>query len=126
MSKNVAVPLLAMVALVTVAGCASHRSTSPSAAVAAPADVSGTWTGSTISGAGGSPVTMTLTQTGNAVTGNLEVAGHGDISGPIEGTVEGNTIKLRGGTGTAPLLNVQGDRITGTVRGATLDLRRAR
>jgi hypothetical protein len=124
MLKKVAAPLLGLVALAAVAGCAGRSSTAPSAAVPAAANVGGTWTGTM--GVGGAPVTMLLEQTGPNVTGDLRVGGRADISGPIEGTVEGNTIKLRGGTGTAPLLNVQGDRITGTVRGATLDLRRAR
>jgi len=120
--KNVS--LLGVVALVALAGCADRTSTAPSAAVPAPANVSGTWTGALVTGA---PVTMTLKQTGANVAGDLQVGGRSDISGPIVGAVEGNTIRLeaRSGFGTAPLLNVRGDQITGTVGGTMLDVRRA-
>jgi hypothetical protein len=130
MLKQVAVPLLGVVAaVVAVAGCGgasrTASTTAPSAAVPAP-NVAGTWTGTV--GVGGAPVTMLLNQTGANVTGDLRVGGRADLSGPIEGTVEGNTIKLRerSGFGTAPLLNVRGDQITGIVGGTTLDLRRSR
>jgi hypothetical protein len=127
MLKNAAVPLLAVVALVAVAGCASRTSTQPSATVAAPADVAGTWTGAVV-GAQGAPVTMVLQQTGPKVTGDLRVGGRSDISGPIDGTVEGNTIKLRLQTGAAgtPVMTVRGDEITGMVGGTTLNLRRGK
>jgi hypothetical protein len=131
MLKKVAVPLLGVVIVVAVAGCGGSASrgasagATPSAAVAAPANVDGMWTGALV---GGAPVTMMLKQTGPNVTGDLRVGGRADISGPIEGTVDGNTIKLRerSGFGSAPLLNVKGDQITGIVAGTTLDLRRAR
>jgi|SRR5687768_1700288 len=135
MLKKVAVPLLGIAAIVTVAGCGGKSSspptasapagTPPSASVAAPANVNGTWTGALV---GGAPVSMQLKQAGPNVTGDLRVGGRADISGPIEGTVEGNTIKLRerSGFGTAPLLSVRGDQITGIVGGTTLDLRRAK
>lgn len=130
MLKKVAVPLLGIV-IVAIAGCggsASRTASStgaPSAAVGAPANVNGTWSGALV---GGAPVTMMLQQTGANVTGDLRVGGRADISGPIEGTVDGNTIKLRerSGFGSAPLLNVKGDQITGIVGGTTLDLRRAK
>jgi hypothetical protein len=73
-------------------------------------------------------VSMTLKQTGAKVTGNLDIAGRPDISGPVVGKVEGNTLKLeqRSGYGSEPFLNVNGDRITGIVAGTTLNLRRTR
>jgi hypothetical protein len=134
MLKKVAVPLLGVVAIVAVAGCGGKSSSrpaastptgTPSASVSAPANVNGSWTGALV---GGAPVSMDLKQTGANVTGDLRVGGRADISGPIEGTVEGNTIRLRerSGFGSAPLLNVRGDQITGIVGGTTLDLRRAR
>jgi hypothetical protein len=133
MLKSVAVSLLVVVAVAVLAtGCGASKSGSassgaagPSAAVATPADVNGVWTGALV---GGAPVSMTLQQAGAKVTGDLRVGGRADISGPIEGTVDGNTIKLRerSGFGTAPLLNVKGDQISGIVGGTTLDLRRSR
>jgi len=124
MLKQVTVPLLALIALVVAAGCADRTSTAPSAAVPAPVDVAGTWAGTM--GVAGPAVTMMLEQTGANVKGDLRVAGRADVSGPIQGRVEGNTIKLVSSGGTAPTLNVQGDRITGYVRGGNLDLRRTR
>jgi len=131
MSRKALVPLLGIF-VVAVAGCAGSGSRSasstegaPSAAVTAPADVNGRWSGALV---GGAPVSMTLNQSGPNVTGDLSVGGRADISGPIEGTVDAKTIKLRerSGFGSAPLLNVKGDRITGIVGGTTLDLRRIR
>jgi hypothetical protein len=124
MLKKVAVPLLGALALVVMAGCAGRTSTAPSAAVSPPLDVAGTWTGEL--GVGGPQATMMLEQTGPNVKGDLRVAGRADISGPVEGKVEGNTIKLRSSGGASPTLNVQGDRITGIVRGGNIDLRRTR
>jgi hypothetical protein len=134
MLKTIALPLLGIVTVVAVAGCGGKSSGSPaastpagtpSASVSAPANVNGTWTGALV---GGAPVTMLLKQTGPNVIGDLRVGGRADISGPLEGTVEGNTIRLRerSGFGSAPLLNVRGDQITGIVGGTTLDLRRAK
>jgi hypothetical protein len=118
------VMLLLLGALIATSGCASSKS--PSASVAAPADVNGTWTGSTTTGA--RTVTLQLKQAGSQVTGTLAGAG-GTLDGPITGIVEGSTIKLaeRPGTGTTPWLNVKGDVITGDLgSGNTITLRRAR
>jgi hypothetical protein len=129
MARLIAV-LLSSVLMVAMAACSSSGSRSatsptgaPSAATAAPADVNGVWSGALV---GGAPVTMNLRQSGTSVTGDLSVGGRADISGPVEGTVDGSTIRLRErtGYGSAPLLRVQGDRITGIVAGTTLDLRR--
>jgi hypothetical protein len=117
MLNKVMLPLLGLFVAVF-AGCAGSRS--PSASVAPPADVNGTWQGGTATGA--STVTMVLKQSGSNVKGTL--MGAGTLDGPIEGTVDGNTIRLREQFGETPLLNVRGDQITGTVRGTTLTLRR--
>lgn len=112
-----------MLLLVAFAGCASSSSKPPSASVSGPANVTGTWSGGTTGGA--STITLVLKQDGSKVTGTI--TGAGTLDGPIEGTVNGNTIRLREssgfGSGT-PLLNVQGDRITGIVQGRELNLRR--
>jgi hypothetical protein len=121
--KTVTLPLLALL-IATVAGCAGSSSKSPSASVAAPANVNGMWQGGTATGA--TTVTLMLKQAGNNVTGTLTGAGTAD--GPVQGVVEGNTIRLaeKSGYGETPLLNVRGDQITGTVRGTTLTLRRVK
>jgi hypothetical protein len=121
MLKRVTLPVLALL-IVTFAGCGGSATKSPSASVAAPANVNGTWTGGTTTGA--STITMVLKQTGTDVTGTL--TGAGTLDGPIVGTVDGNTIRLSeaSGFGSTPLLNVRGDQITGILRGTTVNLRR--
>jgi hypothetical protein len=127
MGNRRAISWLPVVVLVVLAGCASQKSSAPSAAVAPPADVAGTWVGA-VTGGQQSPVTMTLDQSGNKVTGDLRVGGRTDVSGPVEGTVEGNTIKLRLQTGaaSAPVMTVKGDQITGIVGGTTVSMTRRR
>jgi hypothetical protein len=119
MLKKAAVPLLGLL-IVVMAGCASSGSSSSMP----PADVNGTWTGGTTSGA--ATYTLMLKQSGTRVTGTLTGAGTSD--GPIEGIVDGNTIKLRdqGGPSETPALMIKGDVITGFVRGSTLTLRRVK
>ena len=121
MLKKVTLLLLGSL-IATLTGCAS--SNSPSASIVVPANVDGTWTGSTTTGS--RTITMFLKQNGTNVTGTL--AGAGVLDGPIEGTVDGTTIRLkeRSGFGATPWLNVQGDQITGDLGGSTLNLRRSR
>ena len=118
MLKRHAVPLLALL-MVVLAGCATSETASSSGP---PANVDGTWTGGVVGEA--RTVTLTLKQSGSAVTGTL--SGAGTMDGPIEGTVIGDTIRLRerGAMGATPALLVKGDRITGLVGGGTLNLRR--
>ena len=92
--KRAMLPILGAL-IATLAGCASSQ---PAASVPTPADVSGTWMGSTVRGA--STMTLVLNQTGTNVTGTF--TGAGTIDGPIEGTVEGNTIRLRERSATRP------------------------
>jgi hypothetical protein len=121
MLKTVTLPLLGLL-IAMLAGCAGSKS--PSASVASPADVNGTWTGSTTTGA--RTMTLQLKQTGTNVKGTL--TGAGTLDGPVEGTVDGNTIRLRerSGYGSTPMLNVQGDQITGNLGQTELNLRRVR
>lgn len=107
----------------TLAGCASSKD--PSASVAMrPANLDGTWSGSTVTGGRG--LTLNLRQSGTNVTGTL--AGGGPLNGPIKGTMEGNTIKLteRSGLGKAPWLRASGDVMTGELGGVVVNLQRAR
>jgi len=101
--------------IVMVAGYASAET---------PADVNGTWVGSTLRGA--ATMTLVLKQTGNSVKGTI--AGAGTADGPMDGTVDGNTIRLRfdNGTDETPLLNVKGDEITGLLSGTEITLRRVK
>ena len=89
----------------------------------APADVNGTWTGTTQRGA--STIKLVLKQDGQKVTGTLSGAGATD-DGPIEGTVDGDTIKIKNKTGATPTLNVKGDQITGMLSSGTVTLKRAK
>src|SRR5262245_10355922 len=88
------------------------------------ADVSGTWVGGTLRGA--TTLTLVMKQTGNLVTGTI--MGVGTADGPIKGTVDGNTIRIRfdAGYDDTPLLNVNGDEITGLLSGTEITLRRVR
>ena len=91
----------------------------------APADVNGTWTGTTQRGA--MTVRLVLKQDGQKVTGTLSGAG-ADDDGAVEGTVEGDTIKLKSkaGTRTTPFLNIKGDQITGVLSSGAITLTRAK
>jgi hypothetical protein len=94
--------------IVMLAGYASAQS---------PADVTGTWTGGTTSGA--ATLVLVLKQDGQKVTGTLSGAGTDD--GPVTGVISGNTIRLRydDGRETTPALNVKGDRIDGVFSGGS-------
>jgi endonuclease YncB( thermonuclease family) len=89
----------------------------------APADVNGTWTGTTQRGA--STIKLVLKQDGQKVTGTLSGAGATD-DGPVEGMVDGDTIKLKNKTGATPTLNIKGDQITGMLSSGTVTLKRAK
>jgi hypothetical protein len=117
MLKKATGPILGLLIVFALAGCASTQSSSMP-----PANVNGTWTGSMSGGA--RTYTLVLNQSGTRVTGTLTGAGTAD--GPIEGIVDGNTIKLRdqGGPSETPALMVKGDQITGWIRGSTLTLNR--
>src|SRR5215470_9337698 len=78
-------------------------------------DVTGTWTGSTSSGA--NPITLVLQQADNKLTGTL--TGAGDNDGNVTGTVQENTVRLRNAKGSIPVLTVRGEKMTGTLSGGT-------
>ena len=106
MKRPILVLIITMIAGVLAAGCASSEKTAstsssgPSASVATP-DLTGSW-----SGRGGpqgreAPVALRLVQTGTTVSGDLQVSGRPDLSGPVRGTVNGNTVRLELGSGFA-------------------------
>jgi outer membrane protein OmpA-like peptidoglycan-associated protein len=62
------------------------------------------------------PASLRLTQAGADVTGDLEVRGNPDLTGPVQGTVQSNSMQLRmlNGMSITPL-TVGGDHITGVI-----------
>jgi hypothetical protein len=101
--------------LVVLAGYASAQS-SP--------DVTGTWVGSTLTGA--ATMTMVLKQMGNRVTGTINGAGTDD--GRVDGFIDGNTIRLLFDQGfeETPSLNIKENEISGMLSGTTIAFRRVR
>src|SRR2546428_14137029 len=90
--KIFAFPVLAVL-VAFLAGCAGPASTT-SPAAGPPANVAGSWYGSTIGGAGSTSVSLTLTQAGSAVTGQIEVGGGPHIGGPLTGRVSGDYVRF--------------------------------
>ena len=106
--KQTILVLLVGFSIVMLAGYASAQS---------PADVTGTWTGGTTTGA--ATLVLVLKQDGQKVTGTL--SGGGTDDGPVTGIISGNTIRLRydDGREMTPSLNVKGDRIEGVLSGGS-------
>jgi hypothetical protein len=91
MSRN-AIVLVAVLAIVAT-GCAAWEARQ--AALNAPnADVAGTWTGTTTGEGKPHPITLTLEQTGTAVTGAIQIAGRPELSGRVRGSVRGELLSL--------------------------------
>ena len=91
--KILVVGLMVLLAAVT-AGCGAAREAQQAAANAPTANVAGTWTGYAGTGGISAPITLTLTQSGANVSGNINVGGRMDLSGPVKGTVQGEIVKL--------------------------------
>ena len=101
--------------LVFGAGCAS--SSSPAASTTGPpANVAGTWNGG-FYGAASNSVSMQLQQTGNAVTGTIQVGGRTDLDGGIKGTVRGNMLDYSLANGGSGTMQVSGNTISGVISG---------
>jgi hypothetical protein len=126
MIRRCAVPLLGF-SILLIAGCASSTPT-PGAAGGPPANISGQWAGSAGVGAAAAPVSLSLVQSGTAVSGTIAVGGRPDLSGPVVGTVQGNTVSLdlRNGYGSLPDLTAGPERITGILSLGPMSLRRAK
>ena len=75
-------------------------------------NVSGTWTGTFSSAAGCSavPMTATLTQTGNRVTGTVITSNCGLSSGYLKASLDGHQL-----TGTIGMMGCTGGAVNGTV-----------
>jgi len=123
--KILAIGLLVLLAA-GAAGCAAARQAEQAAANAPTANVAGTWTGSAGTGGVSAPVTMTLSQNGTNVSGNIDIGGRSDLSGTIKGTVQGELLNLSLETVKLGQMMVkQQNTITGEVSGGMpVNLRR--
>src|SRR5882672_8689676 len=88
--------LLFVVLALGIGGCAmSSETAAGSLNTSAPtAQAGGSWSGWAGMGAASAPVSLTLTQTGANVKGNIDVGGAAAVSGPVTGTVQGNGLSL--------------------------------
>ena len=114
--KILAIGFLALLAAAS-AGCGAAREAQQAAANAPTANVAGTWTGSAGTGGVSAPITLTLSQTGTDVSGNISVGGRSDLSGPVKGTVQGEIVKLSLATVTLGQMIAKGGTMTGEVSG---------
>ena len=113
--------IVVIAALLVIVGCAAASKRQATT----PIDVTGVWTGVTVAPNGTYPISLTLRQVGETVTGTMTVGGSAPWNGPIEGTVSGIdfTYRIRSGAGGDVVVN--GDEMTGTGRsGGRLALRR--
>jgi hypothetical protein len=122
--KTTTIFLLIGLAVVS-AGCGSAREAQQAALNAPTAKVAGTWTGSTTTGGSFVPITMTLGQTGTALTGSVNFGGRPDISGPVKGSVQGEVVTLSlERPSSAVQFYAKQDTMTGTLFGQEVTLRR--
>ncbi len=63
------------------------------------------------------PITLTLSQTGTDVSGNITVGGRPDLSGPVKGTVQGEIVKLSLPTVTLGQMIAKDGTMSGEVSG---------
>jgi hypothetical protein len=116
-----------MLCAAVAAGCGAARWAQMAVATAPTANVSGVWTGSAGTGSRFMPVTMTLTQTGTIVTGDMSVGGRSALTGGVKGSVQGELLTLSLERVTLGELTVKEDTMTGQVyAGLPVSLRRSR
>ena len=123
--RSTTVVLLALFCVAAL-GCAAAREEQQKALSAPTANVAGSWAGNAGSGAVSIPVTMSLSQNGTNVTGNLTVAGRPDMSGPITGSITGEVLKVSLATRTFSELIVKGDTMNGQTGVGQVVLQRSR
>jgi hypothetical protein len=110
---------------VLAAGCGAAQQMA--AATAPTANVSGVWTGSARTGGTFMPVTMTLTQNGTTVTGDMSVGGRSELTGGVKGSIQGELLTLSLERVTFGELTVKHDTMTGQVStGLPVSLRRSK
>jgi hypothetical protein len=92
------------------------------------ANVSGVWTGRARTGETFMPVTMTLTQNGTTVTGDMRVGGRSELTGGVTGSIQGEQLTLSLARVTFGELTVKQDTMTGQVSagGLQVSLRRSK
>jgi hypothetical protein len=109
------------------AGCAAASRDPMVSANAPTANVSGVWTGSAATRGTFVPVTMTLTQNGTSVTGDMSVGGWSELTGGVTGSVQGELLTLSLERLTLGELTVKQDTMTGQVSaGLPVNLRRSK
>jgi hypothetical protein len=110
---------------VLAAGCGAMQRAQM--ASAPPANVSGVWTGSAATGETFMPVTMTLTQNGTTVTGDMSVGGRSELTGGVKGSIQGELLTLMLERVTLGELTVKQDTMSGHVSGGLpVSLRRSK
>jgi hypothetical protein len=114
--KMFSIAALVLLAAVT-SGCGAAREAQQAAANAPTANVAGTWTGYAGTGGVSAPITLTLTQSGTDLSGNITVGGRMDLSGPVKGAVQGEIVKLSLPTVTLGQMIAKGGTMTGEVSG---------
>ena len=109
------------------AGCAAASRAPMGSADAPTVNVSGVWTGSAATRGTLVPVTMTLTQKGTSVTGDMSVGGWSELTGGVTGSVQGELLTLSLERLTLGELTVKQDTMTGQVSGGLpVNLRRSK
>jgi len=99
--------------LVVSAACNNSSNTVAGPTAMASVNVSGTWTGTFSSGTGACsavPMTATLTQTGNRVTGVVVTTKCGLSSGYLKASIDGHQLN-----GTIGMMGCTGGAVNGTV-----------
>ena len=98
--------------LIAVTACNNSSDTVAGPPAMGSVNVSGTWTGtfSSPTGCSAVPMTATLTQTGNRVTGTVITSKCGLSSGYLKASLDGNRL-----TGTIGMMGCTGGAVNGTV-----------
>src|SRR5262245_2610013 len=105
--------------VLSMAACASTMESTPSAPPTV--DITGSWAGQwtyTNASLGGGQISMTVTQTGPRVSGNMQVTGAPVVrSGAITALVSGNQVQVMRATSITGRLTGQGDTMTAEIDG---------
>jgi len=124
---RLAIVLLMTLCSALTAGCAAASRGQMASGNAPTANVSGVWTGSAAARGMLVPVTMTLTQKGTSVTGDMSVGGWSELTGGVTGSVQGELLTLALERLTLGELTVKEDTMTGQVSGGLpVNLRRSK